>query len=138
MVNGSYSADRPKAKTKPIDDLPKFEGMGKTSGFYNGKINTSLLKRFLETKVGSDWDQVYDEIQQRIPTKLKEYQQVIYWYVADKIEINGTTVFDLREQKFINFEVMYVHGTVHRDFIVSPADNKLYRYRDFGKLLSSH
>lgn len=80
---------------------------------------------------------MYDEIQQRIPTKLREYQQVIYWYVADKIEINGTTVFDLREQKFINFKVLYVNGTVHKDFIVSPFDNRLYRYRDFSELLKN-
>ncbi|OJW71340.1 MAG: hypothetical protein BGO59_05115 [Spirosoma sp. 48-14] len=135
VFSQSYAQDRQKVKAKDLEELPKFEGMGQSVKFYNGKINTSLLKRFLETKVGSDWAQVYEEIQQRIPTKLKEYHQVIYWYVADKVAINDSKVFDLREQKFINFESLFVVGTVHKDFIVSPLDNKLYRYGEFGKQL---
>lgn len=105
--------------------------------FYNGKINTSLLKRFLETKVGQDWNEVYEEVQQRIPTKLREYHQVVFWYVADKIEIIDSKVFDLREQMFINFEKLYVPETVHKEFIVNPLNNRLYHYKEFGEQLKA-
>ena len=137
VANGSYADDRPQLKNQSPDNLPSFEGMGRTMKFYNGKINTSLLKRFLETKIGCDWDLVYDEIQLRIPTRLKEYNQVIYWYVADKIDLVDTNVFDRRAQKFINFEKAFINGTVHKEFIVSPFDNTLYRYKDFGEMLKA-
>jgi hypothetical protein len=137
VFSQTYAEDRHKSKTQELDELPKFEGIGQSTKFYNGKINTSLLKRFLETKIGFDWNQVYEEIQQRIPTKLQEYHQVIFWYVADKIEIIDSKVFDLRDQKFINFETMFVVGMVHKDFIVSCLDNKLYRYKEFGEQLNA-
>ena len=137
VYSQTYAQDRHKAKAQDLETLPKFEGMGQSMKFYNGKINTSLLKRFLETKVGSDWSHIYEEIQQRIPTKLKEYHQVIFWYVADSIEIIDSKAFDLREQKFINFETMFVAGTVHKDFIVNPSNNKLYPYKEFGEQLKA-
>ena len=135
VFSQTYAEARHKSKNQELDELPKFEGIGQSPKFYNGKINTSLLKRFLETKVGFDLNQVCEELQQRIPTKLQEYHQVIFWYVADKIEIVDSKVFDLRDQKFINFERMFVFGTVHKDFIVSPLDKKLYRYKEFEEQL---
>lgn len=32
---------------------------------------------------------------------------------------------------------MFVVETVHKDFIVSPLDNKLYRYKEFDEQLKA-
>ncbi|MBO0950687.1 hypothetical protein [Fibrella forsythiae] len=137
ITNGSYAEDRQRMNSDAFDDLPKFESISRSTQFYNGKINDTLLKRFLETQIGLDWDEVYEKIQERIPTKLKEYHQVICWFVADRIKIVDDKAFDLREQKFINFDKVFVVGNIHKDFVVSPDDNKLYRFSDFGDKLKA-
>ena len=89
VYSQDYANTRNSKRKQKLEELPNFEGMSKSMAFYNGKINTSLLKRFLINQVGKDWDEVLEEIISRIPTKLLDYKECIYWYVADKVEIIG-------------------------------------------------
>ena len=74
-----YSDTRNSKSKIKIEDLPIYESMSKNLQFYNGKINTDLLKRFLRTRVGQKWDDIYSEIIERIPTKLQDYKYCVYW-----------------------------------------------------------
>ena len=48
--------------------------------------NYGLLVRFLRGQVGNDWDEIYSEIVSRIPKKLLDYEEMVFWFVADKVE----------------------------------------------------
>lgn len=130
-----YADTRNTHKDTAENDLPFHESMSKSTEFYNGKINSDLLKRFLNTQVGKDWDDVYAEILERIPTKLWQYKDCIYWYVADKVEVRGNELWDLSNQKFIEIDTDQVYqfksGYSTVDFYVDPQSNKLVKIGDF-------
>jgi hypothetical protein len=135
---GSYDyADTRNTKSNSnIEDLPTHESMSKNFQFYNGKINTDLLKRFLRTRVNQNWDTVYSEIIERIPTKLQDYKYCVYWYVADKVEIRDEQIWNLKDNSFIptNNEELYSHWSKnfrHMEFYVDPETKELIRIDDF-------
>lgn len=135
IQNGRYADDRHLQKTKNPEELPSRESIRTTKKFYNGKINYGLLVRFLRGQVGQDWDQVYSEIIARIPTKLLAYKEMVFWFVADKIEFIDGRPWNKKTQQFIwtgesNVSVKYPDIKVNpeiREFYVHPETNKLVR-----------
>ena len=133
ILNGRYADDRHDQKNELPEELPARESIKATFKFYNNKINYGLLVRFLRKQVGNDWDEVHAEIISRIPTKLLDYKEMIYWFVADKVEIRDEKLWNKRTQKFIwNGESVEpkpfeqrVDMPEWKEFYVDPATNKL-------------
>ena len=132
LVNGSFSEERNSKKYSDLDNLPLRESIKKTREIYNGKLNYGLLIRFLNNQVGNDWDLVYSEIISRIPTKLLDHKEIIFWFVADKVEIIEGKPFNKKTNKHIwtpeqgdySFEYDYM------DFYIDPVNNKLCKVAD--------
>ena len=135
LSSTDYATTRNAKKGVDFSDLPTHEAMSKSSSFYNGRINTDLLKRFLRTQVGKDWDMVYSEIIARIPNKLMDYKYCIYWYVADKVEVKDGKLWNLRDRYFIETctDAPYTFKKHYRymEFYVHPETNLLVRIGDF-------
>lgn len=130
-----YAETRNSKGKQNFEDLPKFESIGKSFRFYNSRINTDLLRRFLRTQVGKDWDDVYSEYISRIPTKLLDKKECIQWYVADKVEFREGELWNLRDNYIIatKTEDHYYFRRYYRrmEFYVDPDTNKLLRIGDF-------
>lgn len=135
LANGCYADERHLQRAKDLDELPSHERIKTTGKFGNGKINYGLLVRFLRGQVGKDWDEVYSEILSRIPTKLLDYKDMIFWFVADKVEMIDGKPWNKKTQQFLwtgeNFGPIH-YTTVKqapemREFYVDPQTNKLVR-----------
>jgi hypothetical protein len=141
LCNGRYANDRHLNNGKKLEDLPQRESIKSTQKFYNGKINYGLLVRFLRGKVGQNWDNIYSEIIERIPTKLLDYKDMIYWFVADKVEIIDGKPWNKKSQQFIwtGEELTKVHwpkfkeGPEYKEFYVDPETNLLIRVEQYGQ-----
>jgi hypothetical protein len=135
VVNGRYSDERQRQNAKELDNLPHFESIRSTMKFYNGKINYGLLVRFLRNQVGKDWDEIYSEIISRIPSRLLDYREMIFWFVADRVELINGRPWNKKTQQYIwtgepLFPVYYPkhkEGPEFREFYVHPETNKLIR-----------
>ena len=135
VANGRYADDRHKKSDLGIEELPQRESVKSTHKFYNGKINYGLLVRFLRGQVGKDWNEIYAEILSRIPTKLLDYKEMIFWFVDDKVEMMDGKPWNKRTQRFLWTceELTPVHYTKmktqpeFKEFFVDPATNKLVR-----------
>jgi len=133
IVNGSFAEERNTKKYADIENLPVHESIKKTREFYNSKINTDLLVRFLRGQIGNDWDAVHSEIIARIPARLLDYKEIALWYVADKIEIKEGRLWNKRSQKYIYVGGEYEHTHFSEralaeqiiEFYVDPESNKL-------------
>lgn len=132
VVNGSFSEERNTKKYQDIENLPNHESIGSTWKIYNGKLNYGLLVRFLRGQVGNDWDGVYSEILSRIPTKLLDYKEIVFWFVADKIELIDGNPYNRKSNKFIwtPEQGEYNFSFDNSDFYVCPLTNKLLRVED--------
>ncbi|MCT4665444.1 MAG: hypothetical protein N4A45_09455 [Flavobacteriales bacterium] len=134
VIDGDYSDTRNSKKNKDWENLPSYEGMGKSFKFFNSKINYGLLVRFLRGKVGNDWNEVSKEIQDRIPTDLLEYKDCVKWFVSDLIEKREDGLWDKREQKYIRLELNEPFDWklyTSKEFYVDPETNRLTRIKDF-------
>jgi hypothetical protein len=135
VLNGRYAQERHLQKTKDFEDLPSHQSIKTTAKFGNGKVNYGLLVRFLRHQVGKDWDEVYSEILSRIPTKLLDYKDMIFWFVADKVEMIEGRPWNKKTQQFIwtgeDFGPTYFteikSSPEMREFYVHPETNKLVR-----------
>ena len=133
LGNGSFAEERNTKKYAVIENLPSHESIKRTREFYNGKINTGLLVRFLRGQIGNDWDIVHSEIIARIPARLLDYKEIALWYVSDKVELKNGKLWDLREQKFIYMGGERMNTSPHAkslaehttEFYVDPETNKL-------------
>lgn len=133
IVNGRFADERNTKKYNDIENLPQHESIKSSGTFYNNKINTDLLVRFLRGQIGNEWDEVYSEIIARIPAKLLDYKEIALWYVADKVEFVDGKLLNKRSQKFIYTEGQYVLEHYSKiknmeeifEFYVDPATNKL-------------
>ncbi|MGV0753963.1 hypothetical protein [Empedobacter brevis] len=132
VVNGSFSDERNTKKYQDIENLPNHESIGSTWKLYNGKLNYGLLVRFLRGQVGNDWDEVYSEIISRIPTKLLGYKEIVFWFVADKIELLDEKPYNKKTNKFIwtPDQGDYNFSFDNSDFYVCPTTNKLLKVED--------
>jgi hypothetical protein len=132
---GRYADERHLQNGKDFEELPSHESIKTSDKFGNGKINCGPLIRFLRGQVGNDWDEIYSEIISRIPTKLLDYKEMIFWFVADKVEIIEGRPWNKKSQQFIWTDEFF--GPVHykeikrspqfREFYVHPDTNKLVR-----------
>lgn len=134
IINPSYSETRQKYNNTDFEDIPSFESFSKQPQFYNGKINYDLLVRFLNGQINKNWDEVYSEILQRIPTKLMDYKEMIFWFVPDKVEIDGAKILNLKSQKYIYIENSDANSeNLHQfdffKFYVNPIDNNLIKIK---------
>lgn len=133
ILNGSYADDRHLQKNSEIENLPIHESIKSTFKFYNNKINYGLLIRFLRKQVGNDWDEVHSEIISRIPTKLLDYKDMIYEFVADKVEVRNGRPWNRKSQRFIwagesidtNTPGKMADNLEWKEFYVDPDTNKL-------------
>jgi len=128
IEKGNFSEERNTKKYEDTENLPIRESFSNTLKYKGYKLNYSLLIRFLNANVNKDWDNVYSEYIDRIPKKLDEYRNIIFYYVADKIEIVENQLYNTKTNKFIwmsenddlnssKFEIVY--------FYVCPKTNKL-------------
>jgi len=134
VIDGDYADTRNSKRNREWENLPTYEGMGKSFKFFNSKINYGLLIRFLRGKVGNDWDDIYDEILQRIPTDLLDYKDCVQWFVADLVERRDEGLWDKREQKYLRLAEDDVYDWnlyVTKEFYVDPDSNQLIRLEDF-------
>ncbi len=135
VANGRYADERHLQDRFEPEDLPQQERIKATKKFYNGKINYGPLVRFLRGQAGSDWDEVYSEIMNRIPAKLLDYKEMVAWFVADKVEFIDGRPWNKKSQQFIWTEgnvgpVHYIEIKSHpefKEFYVDPTTNKLVR-----------
>ena len=135
VANGRYADDRHLQNNLDPDNLPERESIKTTQKFYNGKINYGLLVRFLRGQINNNWDDIYSEIISRIPTKLLDYKEMIFWFVADKVEFIDGRPWNKKTQQFIwtGEEIQPVHWPKiktqpeRREFYVHPDTNKLIR-----------
>jgi hypothetical protein len=131
ISNGRFADERNTKKYTDIENLPHHESIKKTREFYNSKINTDLLVRFLRGQIGNDWDSVYSEIIARIPARLLDYKEIALWYVADKVEVKDGKLWNKRSQKYIWTEGALEWGNNRMlneevfEFYVDPLTNKL-------------
>ena len=135
VANGRYADERHLQNNFNFDDLPQHESIKATKKFYNGKVNYGLLVRFLRGHVGKDWDEVYSEIISRIPTKLLDYKDMVFWFVADKVELIDERPWNKKSQQFIwtgeTFGPIYAvtikTAPQFIEFYVHPETNQLVR-----------
>jgi hypothetical protein len=135
IQNGSVAEERHSKRKLPFDELPNREPIKTTQKIYNGKLNLGPLVKFLRSKVGENWDEVYSEIIARIPTALLDYRKIIFWFVEDKVKFVDGRVWNTETQKFIWTDGAYVlrhYSEIHlspefREFYVDPNTNELMR-----------
>lgn len=132
VENWSFSDDRNTKKYQIIDNLPNHESMGAAWSKYNHKLNYGPLFRFLIGQIGNNWDEVYSEIISRIPTKLHNHKEVIYLFVADKIELINGNPYNKKTNKFIwtSGQGEFNYSFDSFAFYVCPETNKLLRVED--------
>lgn len=132
VVNGSFSEERNTKKHQDIENLPNKESIGSTREIYNGKLNYGLLVRFLRGQIGNNWDEVYSEIISRIPTKLLDHKEIVFWFVADKVEIIQGHPYNKKTNKFIwtPEQGEYNFSFDNSDFYVCPITNNLLSVGD--------
>jgi hypothetical protein len=147
LVNGDFSEERNTKKYADVENLPSHESIKKTRDFYNGKINTGLLVRFLRGQIGNDWDLVHSEIIARIPARLLDYKEIALWYVADKVEWKNGKLWNNRTQKHIFTGGEYspinlsfkTSSEEFIEFYVDPETNKLVhnQHKAFKRITKS-
>ena len=119
---GNYSQDKDK-NMDLFDDLPQKESIKKSKSY----LDTSLVKRWLYSKVGHDFDLIHSEFLTRIqPKYLDKYRDCIFWYVERK---EFVTITDKGE---VWGKQCYDHGVPTKlpnskqsTFYVDPVTNKL-------------
>ena len=129
--NGSFADERNTKKYQNIEELPKYESIKKTTKFYNGKINYDLLVRFLNKQIGNDWNDIYSEIIDRIPTKLLDYKEMIFWFVANKVEYINNFPYNKKTNKYIWTSEQNNINRIFDNciFYVCPITNKLVKVK---------
>ena len=133
VINDSYSDERDKKKSSDLEDLPERESIKTTQQFYNGKVNFGPLVRFLRSSVGKDWNNVHSEIISRIPTKMLDYKDAIFWFVADRVDIREGKLWNRENRKYIwrEEDSEFLNTLKHPDFpdwkefYVDPETNTL-------------
>jgi hypothetical protein len=133
IQNGSVAEERHIKGKLNFDDLPKYESIKSTQKVYNGKLNLGPLVKFLRNKIGEDWNEVYSEIIARIPAALLDYREVVFWFVADKVQITDRGIWNKETQKFLWQEELLIQSHIaeirlnpeFREFYVDPNTNKL-------------
>ncbi len=123
VYSNDYSAERNTKRNQDWDNADFYSRMGTSRYFYCGKLNLSMLIRFLYSKVGENWDEVYKEYNARVPMKLRQYIDQIFVFVATEsamIHFNGWGEEVLSKPKTFN----------SKKFYIDPETNLLMRFPD--------
>jgi len=125
--NGDYSDDRNSKKAVDNDNLPQHESM-RNKNYHKTYLDTTLVKRWLQSKVGQNFDDIYSEFLSRIqPKYLDEYGDCIYWYVEKKENV------EIKENgeiwgKWYGQDVRLPYS-MQMTFYVDPISNKLKKIK---------
>jgi hypothetical protein len=103
---GDFANERNTKQFKELEDAPKKVGMKtRQSKARLNRLDFSRLRRFLKTKVGKKWDDVYSEICQRIPKDIIEIHNPVKWYVSTKVSIKSDgSLYDKIDKQYISDE----------------------------------
>lgn len=105
-------SDTRQIKNSSLENLPFRKSMGKSSSH----LDTTLVKRWLHSQVGKDFDEVYALFIKRIqPKYLDRYKECIFWYVSRPHELD----FD---------EAGMVIKPWERTFFIDPEHNILKKH----------
>jgi len=105
-------ADTRNTRKGNIENLPQRESMGKGHSW----LDTTLVKRWLYSQKGRDFDEVYSVFLTRIqPKYLEEYRECIYYYVDKAVEV-----------RFTENSGKLIPG--RKAFYIDPKTNKLEMY----------
>jgi hypothetical protein len=122
-----WSTDRNTKKYQSFENLPNKESIRRIkSKSHHGK--SSLLVRFLKTQTGKDWNDIYSEIIKRLPKKIFYYKEIVFWFVADKVEIIDGVLYNKKTNKKI--WTPDVKDNIYYEyfkFYVCPLSNNLLR-----------
>jgi len=121
-VKGRYADDKEQI-TDMYEVLPSREAIKKSSSY----LDTSLVKRWLYSKVGCDFDDVYSEFISRIqPKYLHKYRECIFSYVHRKefirIMENGEVWGRAREAEPVRLPFFK-----DERFYIDPVTNQLMK-----------
>ena len=83
---GDFANERSTKQFKELEDAPKKSGM-KTGKVFNNRLSFKPLRRFLNSRVGKDWDVIYSEIKDRMPADIWDYHKPAELYVSIKVDI---------------------------------------------------
>lgn len=125
--NGDYSDNRNSKKAVDFDNLPQKESM-RNKNCHNTYLDTTLVKRWLYSKVGQNFDEVYSEFLTRIqPKYLDGYRDCIYWYVEKKENV------EIKENgeiwgKWYGQDVKLPYS-MQMTFYVDPTTNELKKIK---------
>lgn len=122
---GDYADHRHGRKEVDFEQLPQHESM-RHKGAHHTYLDTSLVKRWLHSKVGEPFDQVYSEFLTRVqPKYLDEYKDSIYWYVAPQAHVEVKPNGEVWGKSY-GRPVQLPHGG-HLIFYVDPDTGVLMR-----------
>ena len=125
--NGDYADNRNSKKKVEDDSLPEREPM-RGKNYHRTFLDTTLVKRWLYSKVGQNFDEIYSEFLTRIqPKYLDEYRECIFWYVEKKENV------EIKENgeiwgKWYGQPVKLPYSR-QKTFFVDPTTNELKRIK---------
>ena len=125
--NGDFSDNRNSKKSIDFENLPQKESI-RNKNQHKTYLDTSLVKRWLHSKIGQNFDEIYSEFLTRVqPKYLEEYRDCIYWYVEKKenveIKDNGEIWGKWHGQK------VKLPYSIQMTFYINPTTNKLIRIK---------
>lgn len=131
LSNGAYADDRNK-KNRHGDELPHNEGFKQSWH----TMDTGLVKRWLYSKVGEDFDTVYSEFVSRIQPKFQaEYLECIYWYVNARNDTRMDAQGYAHQMQPNYYGDTMLPSTQQVSFYVHPDTNQLVAITDTQKQL---
>lgn len=133
-TNGDYSDDRNK-KSQHGEELPNHESVKRG----RSTVDTGPLRRWLSSKVGKDFNEIYSEFVSRVQPNLKnEYLETIYWFVhpAKLVEVRSNGYAYTLSERYCQKGWMLLPHNHQCDFFVHPETNILCRITDEQKKAS--
>ncbi|WCO03620.1 hypothetical protein [Psychroserpens ponticola] len=123
--NGDFSDNRNSSENVDFDNLPLKESM-RNKNYHKTYLDTTLVKRWLNSKLGQDFDSIYSEFLTRIqPKYLDEYRDCIFWYVAKSEDVEIKENGDVWGKWYGQF--VKLPYSRQMTFYVNPTTNKLIR-----------
>lgn len=111
--------------------LPKHVSMNKGRR-HQRRMDTSLIARFLHSRVGVDFDTVYSEVLARIQPKYRDdYKQCIFWYVETHVQVIDGVLYGI---DVISGGLRPLPLSKQSTFYVDPETNKLKKISDYGTI----
>jgi len=110
--------------TDYLDELPQREGMSRKSKY----LETGLIKRWLHTQIGRDFDNVYADYLTRIQPKYRDaYADAIFYYVARNLHWEGDYLYGnfFKEQRRMIIAKKNGFSTNTKIFYINPSTNRL-------------